>query len=210
MSTRGLIGFVADGELRATYNHSDSYPDGLGEVVLGFAAQLVKDGPAAVASAKARVKELVVVSGDETPTDKQINQLIPWTDESVGGPTDNGKPSWYQLLRRTQGNPDAILSSGFLVDSRDFGNDSLFCEWGYVIDFDAEAVEVYRGLRKEQPTKGRWCTVEPDPEQAARQFSAFGYSYFPIEQVCVFPFAELPEPEVFYERISKAAGLDDD
>jgi len=30
MSTRGLYGFIEDGEYTATYNHSDSYPSGLG------------------------------------------------------------------------------------------------------------------------------------------------------------------------------------
>lgn len=30
MSTRGLYGFIENGEYTATYNHSDSYPSGLG------------------------------------------------------------------------------------------------------------------------------------------------------------------------------------
>lgn len=30
MSTRGLYGFIEDGEYTATYKHSDSYPSGLG------------------------------------------------------------------------------------------------------------------------------------------------------------------------------------
>lgn len=210
MGTRGLIGFVADGELKATYNHFDSYPDGLGEVALGFVAQLVKDGPAAVASAKARVKELAVVEEDAEPTAEQVAKLSTWTDETVNSPSETGKPSWYQLLRRTQGNPDAILSSGFLIDSVSFGNDSLFCEWGYVIDFDHEVIEVYRGFQRQQPTKGRWCSAEPDRERVARQVASFGYSFFPIEQVCTFSFAELPEPEVFRKRVAESAGLSDD
>jgi len=34
MSTRGLYGFIENGEYVATYNHSDSYPSGLGSEFL--------------------------------------------------------------------------------------------------------------------------------------------------------------------------------
>ena len=30
----------------------------------------------------------------------------------------------------------------------DFAADSLFCEWGYVIDFDKETFEIYKGFNQ--------------------------------------------------------------
>ena len=41
MSTRGLYGFIENGEYTATYNHSDSYPSGLG--LEFFTAAKIKD-----------------------------------------------------------------------------------------------------------------------------------------------------------------------
>lgn len=34
MSTRGLLGFVHKGKIRASYNHLDSYPEGLGQGII--------------------------------------------------------------------------------------------------------------------------------------------------------------------------------
>jgi hypothetical protein len=36
MSTRGLLGFVHKGEIRASYNHFDSYPEGLGQGIVNL------------------------------------------------------------------------------------------------------------------------------------------------------------------------------
>ena len=204
MGTRGLLGFVADGELKASYNHNDSYPAGLGADVLTFVAQLVKDGPAAIASAKERVKALRVVENEGTePTDEDVAALHPWTNESVGRPTDSGKPSWYQLLRETQGNADAILSSGYILDGRDFGKDSLFCEWAYVINFDTQCIEAYRGFQTTPPTKGLWVGQPPDAIVGGKKAERIGEVYYPIEQVHAFPFGDLPESWEFVATVER-------
>jgi hypothetical protein len=165
MSTRGLYGFVADGELRVVYNHSDSYPDALGEDVVRFARELIAEGPAAVAAAKEKVKALRVIADEmSVPTPADVEALAPWTKLYVDRRHDDGTPSWYQLTRGTQGDPRATLESGYIIDATPFGHDSLFCEWGYVIDFDAEAIEVYQGLQTEQPKAGRWADHTPESE----------------------------------------------
>ena len=43
MGTRGLIGFIIKGKRRATYNHFDSYPEGMGNDVIRFILSLDED-----------------------------------------------------------------------------------------------------------------------------------------------------------------------
>lgn len=43
MGTRGTWGFVADGDEKLTYNHFDSYPDGLGVDVLDALREKIAD-----------------------------------------------------------------------------------------------------------------------------------------------------------------------
>jgi hypothetical protein len=42
MSTRGALGFKINGTYHATYNHFDSYPEGLGREVVRFIRSVVK------------------------------------------------------------------------------------------------------------------------------------------------------------------------
>lgn len=208
MGTRGLLGFVVDGRELMTYNHFDSYPGGLGEQVLNFLRQLVKDG--AVDQAAARARELKLVT-DETPvTAADIEALKDWTDLGVGGLREGQTPEWYNLLRRTQGDPDAILSSGYLVDNREFARNSLFCEWAYVIDFDDRTLEVYRGFQTKPPTAGRWAGTAPDSDVVEQQTARLGNGYYPIEQVVVFGFDALPDAETFTAHLNALAGYDDE
>lgn len=199
MGTRGLLGFVADGQLKAAYNHFDSYPAGLGSDVLAFVRQIVvTDG--AVDIAAQRVRDLRVVT-DETPvTDSDIEALKPWTNTRVGIGA-GGRPSWYQLLRETQGDPGAILSSGHLEDGSDFALSSLHCEWGYVIDFDTRTLEVYRGFQQKPPTAGRWVG-QADEEGMAEGRARLGQVYYPINRVAAFAFDALPELDAFVAQVS--------
>lgn len=210
MGTRGLLGFVADNHLYATYNHFDSYPGGLGCDVLAYVAQIAAKGPDAVAEAKARVSALKVIEDpDAEPTDADVSALEAWTNVEVGSRHRSGKPDWYQLLRETQGDPEAILASGYLLDGRDFGDDSLFCEWAYVIDFDAEVVEVYRGFRTQPPTRGRWVG-RAQHDGAARQAAVTGWRYHPIDLVTAFGFNTLPTAEDFVARVEEAVEGEED
>ena len=36
MGTRGILGFIARGFRKGTYNHFDSYPSGLGDAIIKF------------------------------------------------------------------------------------------------------------------------------------------------------------------------------
>lgn len=157
MSTRGFIGFVADGKTFVTYNHSDSYPDSLGADMLKWlrGADL---NEASVLASRLRIAE-----GE--PTDEDIERLAAFYDGSVGGRSE--RPTWYQLLRETQGNPVRILAAGVIEDASEFPGDSLFAEYGYVVDFDTKVFEGYVGFQRASHEKGRFHAVpRENPEYA--------------------------------------------
>src|SRR3954466_8443987 len=105
MGTRGLMGFVVDGEVKATYNHYDSSPSGLGVQVGAFAATLVGDRFAEFADA---VRGLRLVSEDDKPSAAEIERFAATTEEVGNTPGQD----WYSILRGLQGDPEATLNAG--------------------------------------------------------------------------------------------------
>lgn len=155
MSTRGLVGFVVNETPKLTYNHFDSYPSGLGEDVLKFLKTAL--GGEGLAGLRERATALKALPEDAT---------------------DAQNEAAYE----TRGNLEALLSLGSFIDSAEFAKNSLFCEWGYVLDLDAEVFEVYRGFQTSRHSKGRFAADEPDDS-----------GYYPIRPCASYPFAELPE-----------------
>lgn len=110
-----------------------------------------------------KAEQLRVVS-DEKPTAEDIDRLKPYTDLGV---SEQSTDDWYCLTRKAHGSLQLMLTCGYVEDSSAFPLDSLFCEWAYMIDFDASVFEVYQGFQKSLPTKGRWAgrpTAEEDAE----------------------------------------------
>lgn len=147
MGTRGFVGFVAEGHETITCNHWDSYPEGLGAFVLHY-ARSVTDWEAV----KRQAAAIVHVDTSVPPTEEQRQLLKEWEDPEVASADD----PWYRLLRSTQGSPDAILAAGHAAHEPDWPGDSLFCEWGYLLDLDQGVFEVYEGFQTEPHTDGRF------------------------------------------------------
>lgn len=187
MGTRGFIGFVVDGTEKIAYNHFDSYPDGLGKDVLSWLTATHSSTGEPVDLARA----LRVVPPDSEPTDEDIARLAPFTNRGVGERRD--RPDWYQLLRETQGDPAAMLRAGVIEDAGQFPTDSLFAEWGYVVDFDAGVFEAYRGFQRATHDKGRF---------AARPGAKGGY--FPCALVASWPLSALPAKADFLAALEES------
>ena len=164
MGTRGLYGVVVNGEVKASYNHFDSYPSGLGTEIVKFVQSIEN-----VSDVFEQAQNLTMVKDDE---------------EAPSG-TD-----WYSELRDIQGDLGAHLAHGHLIDNKRFGEDSLFCEWGYLVNLDDETVEVYRGFQKEPHTEGRWSDYDPTTDESVGYRSSH---YYGIKRIAVIPFAELTE-----------------
>lgn len=193
MGTRGLLAFAHGGEIKATYNHYDSYPSGLGAEVARYVHRLVRDE--GLERAVEKFDRLVAVEEGGTPSEDQKLALLKYFNPKVSmGSTDE----WYALLRETQGDPQALLDAGFYIDSLEFALDSLFCEWGYVIDLDRKVVEIYKGFQNALHTEGRFASEEfMKPYEGAA-------SYYPIRLVHTVDFATLAlDPEYMNDDLEK-------
>lgn len=188
MGTRGFITFVADGVEKTAYNHWDSYPDSLGAGVLEWLRTErdradVTETADWLAPIAARVRALRAVRHHDRPTPADIERLEPWTDLGVGSRSRN---DWYCLLRGTQGDPAAMLDAGVIEDASHFPADSLFAEWGYVIDLDKQVFEVYEGFQQSPHDKGRFASRKAEDN-----------NYYPVALVQSWPLAELPDSAAF-------------
>lgn len=180
MSTRGIVGFVVDGQEKLSYNHSDSYPSGLGADVLCWLEGHIEGG-FFDADTRHAVSQVRLVDEGGTPSAEDIERLSKFHNGGVstGEPTE-----WYSLLRHTQGDLDRIIEAGVIIDYAVFATDSLFCEWGYVIDLDERRFEVYQGFQKSPHQQGRFANRE-----ASHRASG---DYYPIRLVASWSFSELP------------------
>ena len=158
MGTRGAVGFRIHKEDKVTYNHSDSYPSGLGQDVLDF----IKTN--SLEDIKRAAHNLMVIDGETEPTLNQIKECAKWTDTSV---SNQSLKDWYCLLRKAQGNLNSYIDGlKYMNDGRDFLLDSLFCEYAYIINLDTQELEFYSGFnRLPRLRKGRYANQKVERER---------------------------------------------
>lgn len=186
MGTRGAFGFRLNGEDKITYNHFDSYPDGLGNSVVDFARTAVQDLP----GLKAKVSALRLVDSNTPPTDADIEACQKAGTVDLGV-SNQSTSDWYCLLRHAQGELEKYLEVGLMVDNQDFMADSLFCEYAYVINLDDETLEFYRGFNKDGDQPGRYAKLMRDSSSAALQRMEMDRVYFGVVLALTIPLAEL-------------------
>lgn len=203
MGTRGFVGLVVDGTEKISYNQFDSYPSGLGVDTLGWCATLSTErvGDEDQLDHVLRLaRALRVIDGQTPPTSAEVRLLRRFADLSVG---ERRETDWYCLLRQTQGDLGRILESGVLVDASDFALDSLFCEWGYLVDLDAGRFEVYKGFQTEPHQRGRFAS-RTAPTDVQRTSLTSGNEYRPVALVRSWPLDDLPTEEWFIVELDGA------
>ena len=206
MGTRGFVGFCAEGNETIVYNQFDSYPSGIGLDVLEFARTVntweVSDPWEVVKNQAAR---LIHVSDDVPPTEEDVITLAPWTNLNV---STRSTDDWYCLTRETHGNPGAILACGYADHAPEWPYDSLFCEWGYLLDLDFYKLEVYQGFQTQNHTEGRFGqrhSVALDIHNEGTEnyladlvpVKLFQNEYRPVKLIASYPVTELPTREEF-------------
>lgn len=182
MGTRGSFGVVVDGEAKIGYNQYDSYPDGHGIENLRWLRKVIESG--IESDIRAEAADVELVNDDVKPTDADIEHLSAYTDLNV---SEQSTDDWYCLTRETHGSISKMLDCGYILDSRNFPLDSLFCEWAYIVDFDNRQFEVYKGFNKGQATKGRWAGLAGEADS----------DYGPVELIALYHFDSLPTDEDF-------------
>lgn len=183
MGTRGLLAFHTEALTTLTYNHYDSYPGGLGLTVLGWLRNVVAEGH--VDRCAERAATLRHVEGQDA-CDPEYLALAAANGVSTGS-------DWYAALREDQGHPGAILDRGIVVASTEaWPADSLFCEWGYVIDFEKQVLETYQGFQREPHQEGRFAHLSGEDG-----------TYHPIRLVVADPFAMLPTDEEYLDFLRR-------
>lgn len=177
MGTRGIMGFRKNGQDKLTYNHFDSYPDGLGASVVDFCRNTSIDEMNEIFDRIKLVKE------DKKPTVEQIEECKQWLNRHVSQQTEY---EWYCLLREAQGELSAYKSLRYMIDNHNFIKDSLFCEFGYIINLDDNTLEFWKGFQKE-PQKGNRYGTKISEDRGN------GTKYYPCRLMEVYPLDSIPE-----------------
>jgi len=131
MTTKGFIVFVADAEDKNSYNHLDSGPHELGIRLLCW----LRDQSRQPDRLRAAITRLRAVSDDDGPPPaiEEVTRLQAHSDPALGNPARE----WAALLGRTQGDPEAILASGYILHEDDtFG-------WIYEINADEQTFSAW-------------------------------------------------------------------
>ena len=194
MGTRGAFGVRIDGTDKVSYNHFDSYPEGLGANIVNQLNDLINSH--GIDGIKAMARDLRMVSEDETPTDVDVKRLSGFANLAV---SKQSTSDWYCLLREAQGQLDVLLRDAkVMIDSRDFLLDSLFCEYAYIANLDTEVLEVYRGFQTTQPSRSRYKgRSRPDAK------------YYAVELVAEYPLSALPDIKTMEQAIDEFDGNDE-
>jgi len=171
MGTRGAIGFRIDGVDKLTYNHFDSYPQGLGVDILSQAQELYAAGPESLRAAARNIKML----NSDGVTKEVVEATRAYHNMGV---SEQSEEDLYCLFREAQGDLPAYLNLGYMPGNNNFILDSLFCEWAYILDLDDDMLEVYRGFQK---------VADPDNRYGQGEQSG----YFPCKLILSFPLEDI-------------------
>lgn len=182
MGTRHLICVALNGEMKvANYGQWDGNPTGQGETVAQFIGKyMVLD------DFKKAVSECVFISGSEV--DKRLDEcgFVDGSAPMLGVECKRFQSRYPELDRDTGAEILRLIQDHGkrrLVDSSNFGKESLFCEWAYVLDLDKEVLEVYKGFQKTAPPKGsRFGTRRKK-----------GNEFYPVAMVAKFSFKNLQD-----------------
>lgn len=131
MGTRHLICVVTDGEFKvAQYGQWDGYLDGHGIQIAKFIKKTDME------EFKRRVEQIQLLDGSD------IEKI--YTKDYLNDDPVFSRNTGSRILTQIMNRPIQ-----YLVNNLDFANDSLFCEWCYIIDLDEKLLEIYEGFNKE-------------------------------------------------------------
>jgi hypothetical protein len=150
MGTRGAYGFRINGQDKVTYCHNDSYPNGLGNMIITFISKnsINKIGIAA--------ESVILVNEEDKASPEQLAEVKRILEDD-----GEQRGDWYNALRKAQGELTPYIDGlVWMIDSNKFLNDSLFCEWAYIMNMDTGKLEIYKGFNLNKKAAGRYADTK--------------------------------------------------
>lgn len=176
MGTRHLTMVVSNKETKvAQYGQWDGYPEGQGVTVLEFLQSCDID------LFRSKVNNLHWITQEESDAiekDENWTQKYPHLSRDAGAQILNAI-QYGEIRKRGTAQKCTV---DFLVNSEDFINESLFCEYAYLIDLDKMTFEIYDGFNKSPMQKAeRFYSANPDES-----------GYYPCKHVVTFSLQSIP------------------
>ena len=153
MGTRGLFGFFYKGRLYLVYNHFDSYPSGLGLLLVREIQTAIDNNE--LDFWKELLERIIVIDCESSPSQIDVYRLRNFTDLMV---SDQSTSDWYCLTHKCKGSLYSVLQSGYLYPAMDtnekewsdLSNDyetkgilEDYEDYGYVLNFDENTFDVF-------------------------------------------------------------------
>lgn len=199
MGTRNLVAVKINDQYKiAQYGQWDGYPSGQGKTILDFLNIWDRE----VFTEKVKATSFY--------TDDELDKL--WKQAgSVGGMIDYQKAKDFQAkmpeISRDTGAKILLMvhaaPAGLkLQNNLGFASDSLFCEWGYVIDLDANTLEIFRGFNKSPLTiEDRFYNLTSKEDVI---------HYHPIRLMASYSLDDIPTQKKMEEDCSEHKGTEDE
>lgn len=202
MGTRNSTLIQVNGEYKvAQYCQWDGYPSGEGAGILESLKELN------LQKLKENVSSLGSVSDEEL---RELWKSLGADDSGfVGLDIAQKFKETYPHLHRDCGGSNIIKLIEFghtksVYLDKEFPKDSLFCEWCYVIDFDKNTFEVYKGFNTEPLNEGERFFVDPSTVKERDT------KYYPVKFLISFDLSNLPTKGEFLEKIDELLGVEKD
>jgi hypothetical protein len=197
MGTRHLIAVQSGGEYKiAQYGQWDGYPEGQGVEVLSFLcnSDYVAKLKANLANVrfvdKEKDKDFIEAYDKNTPNwsnepDNRTQEQVRWFDTYIS------RNIGSRILENIAQSADKEI---IIRNSINFAADSLMCEYAYIVDFDADTFEIYRGFQKRPLAENeRFANLEREKDS----------QYFQVALAKKYALSELPTKEQFLNDLTE-------
>lgn len=209
MGTRNLT-MVIDkkGDMKiAQYGQWDGYPSGQGVTILNFARN--KEKMARLENEFDNIRFLN--KNDKEYLEAYDSRAPEWSNEPDNR-TDEDKYWWEKTQTRDLGGEilDSIITIDksrlpkemngkiCLSDTREFGKDSLFCEYAYCINLQTDKLMCFFGFNQDESKQHEW--FETDPSDSG---------YVGCRLVKEYDLNNLPDEETFIKELESEAEDDE-
>ena len=187
MGTRHLTAVQLDGEYKlAQYGQWDGYPAGQGKTVLEFLKatnlEAFREKLRHVRFSTDEEIQAAWVEAGADPNSTWVNMKVSDRMKQLHPETSRDTGAGVLQIVLASPHPERLVLGNEIA----FAQDSLFCEYAYVIDLDTSMFEFYIGFNKDAVTEGRF---------AGSKESGNNKDYGPVKFAGSWPLDALPTVE---------------